>query len=101
MAGHPEMFTSSAAVMPPQGQHPGQNQKQKTENRKQKTENRKQKTENRKQKTENRKQKTENRKTLKQAKAKANLFFLILSFGFSLECNLFGFDLGFDLGFDF
>ncbi len=29
MAGHPEMFTSSAVVMPPQRQHPGQNPKQK------------------------------------------------------------------------
>jgi len=25
MAGHPEMFTSSAVVMPPQGQNPSQN----------------------------------------------------------------------------
>ena len=28
MAGHPEMFTSSAVVMPPQGQNPGQNPSQ-------------------------------------------------------------------------
>ena len=29
MAGHPEMFISSAVVMPPQGQHRGQNPSQK------------------------------------------------------------------------
>jgi hypothetical protein len=30
MAGHPKMFTSSAVVMPPQRQNPGQNQNTKT-----------------------------------------------------------------------
>ncbi|WP_439214081.1 hypothetical protein [Duffyella gerundensis] len=45
MAGHPKMFTSSAVVMPPQGQNPGQklNKKPKTKNQKQKAKSKKQK----------------------------------------------------------
>jgi hypothetical protein len=48
MAEHPKMFTSSAVVMPPQGQNPGQklNPKPKTQNPKPKTQKPKAKSQN-------------------------------------------------------
>jgi len=66
MAEHPKMFISSAVVMPPQSQNPGQNLKylnkeQRTKNKEQRTKNKEQRTKNKEQRTKNKEQRTKNK----------------------------------------
>jgi len=69
MAEHPKMFISSAVVMPPQSQNPGQNLKYlKNLNKEQRTKNKEQRTKNKEQRTKNKGQRTKNLTLIKRFK---------------------------------
>jgi len=73
MAEHPKMFTSSAVVMPPQGQN--LNKKPKSQNQKPKTKNQKPKAKSQKPKAKSQKPKAKSQKPkAKSQKPKAKIY---------------------------